>query len=91
MKKAILFISIAIVLSSCFAHTHQVNIVNADNPSGFFMGIWHGIIAPITFLISIFSDSVTVWDVNNTGNWYTFGFLIGVGAFSIGATKSSSN
>jgi len=46
-------------------------------PAGFWSGLWHGIICVITFIISLFTDNVRMYEVNNTGNWYNFGFLIG--------------
>jgi hypothetical protein len=46
--------------------------------AGFWLGLWHGLIAPITFIVSLFSDSVSVYEVHNNGGWYNFGFLIGV-------------
>ncbi|MFW6355212.1 MAG: hypothetical protein ACOC2Y_00705 [Spirochaetota bacterium] len=45
--------------------------------AGFWNGLWHGIIAPITFVISLFSDNVSMYDVHNNGGWYNFGFLLG--------------
>jgi hypothetical protein len=47
-------------------------------PAGFWAGLWHGLICLVTFIISLFSDSVHMYEVNNTGNWYNFGFLLGV-------------
>lgn len=87
MRKTILIISIAILFASCTAHVHQI-VVN--NPAGFWLGLWHGIISPITFIISLFSDTVTVWDINNNGGWYTFGFLCGVGSLTGGSTKATN-
>lgn len=52
--------------------------------AGFFMGIWHGIIAPITFIISIFSKSIRFYEVHNSGFWYNFGFVLGAGLFLSG-------
>jgi len=46
--------------------------------AGFWLGLWHGIIAPITFIGSLFSDSVNVYEVHNNGGWYNLGFLLGV-------------
>jgi uncharacterized spore protein YtfJ len=46
--------------------------------AGFWKGLWHGIIAPITFIVSLFSDDVHMYEVHNSGNWYNLGFLIGV-------------
>ena len=46
--------------------------------AGFWKGLWHGIIAPVTFIVSLFSDKVHMYEVHNSGNWYNFGFLLGV-------------
>lgn len=48
--------------------------------AGFWLGLWHGFISPVTFLVSLFSESVTVYEVHNNGGWYNLGFLIGVSA-----------
>ncbi len=52
--------------------------------AGFFTGIWQGLIAPITFIISIFSDNVNFYETHNNGNWYNFGFVLGAGLFLSG-------
>lgn len=36
-------------------------------------------IAPVTFIISLFSESVNIYEVHNTGGWYDFGFVLGAG------------
>jgi hypothetical protein len=46
--------------------------------AGFWLGLWHGIIAPVTFIISLFSDAVEMYEVHNNGGWYNFGFLLGM-------------
>ncbi len=38
---------------------------------------WHGFISPFTFLISLFSDTVHIYEIHNNGGWYNFGFLLG--------------
>lgn len=45
--------------------------------AGFWAGLWHGLICVITFIISLFSDKVAMYEVNNSGGWYNLGFLIG--------------
>jgi len=40
--------------------------------------LWHGLISCVTFVISLFSDNVNVYEVHNSGNWYDFGFMLGV-------------
>jgi len=32
----------------------------------------------VTFIINLFKHDVKVYDVNNNGGWYNFGFLLGV-------------
>ncbi len=83
MKKTLLisiFVSLAIILSACAAGPNQLrNTPDEDGEvAGFWRGIWHGLISPITFIISLFNKSVYVFEVHNNGGWYTFGFLLGV-------------
>ena len=47
--------------------------------SGFWLGLWHGIISPISFVISLFTEQVSLYDVHNNGNWYDLGFVLGAG------------
>jgi hypothetical protein len=47
--------------------------------AGFLLGLWQGIISPITFVISLFSDNINIYEVHNNGNWYDFGFVLGAG------------
>ncbi|MBE0433502.1 hypothetical protein IBX73_08560 [candidate division WOR-3 bacterium] len=55
-----------------------------DNKAGFWAGIWHGLIIIITFIISLFTNEVTIYESNNSGWSYNLGFLLGL-CFSIGA------
>jgi hypothetical protein len=52
-----------------------------DNAAGFWKGLWHGFILLFTFVISLFSDSVGVYETHNTGNLYNLGFVLGVMIF----------
>lgn len=69
-----------LLLSACAAGPNPNVDVAASNGdiAGFWMGLWHGLIAPITFVISLFSDTVSVYEVHNNGNWYDFGFVFGL-------------
>ena len=49
---------------------------------GFWHGLWHGMIFPVAWIVSLFSDSTAIYAVYNNGGWYDFGFFIGVGGFS---------
>jgi uncharacterized membrane protein len=53
--------------------------------AGFLGGFWHGIIAPITFIVSLFAPGVSIYEIHNNGRWYEFGFMLGIGAYSGGA------
>ena len=83
-KKRLLLVFIAILamllLAGCAAGTNPtVDIPDVDGKSaGFWSGLWHGVISPITFIISLFSDNVNIYEVYNSGNWYDFGFMFGV-------------
>ena len=58
-------------------------------PAGFWAGLWHGLILVITFIISLFTENVTMYEVNNSGGWYNFGFLLGA-VIALGGGGSSS-
>ena len=51
-------------------------------PAGFWSGLWHGIVAPITFIVSLFVDGVSIYETTNNGRWYEFGFMLGFGAYA---------
>ncbi|MBA7707328.1 hypothetical protein ES703_116199 [subsurface metagenome] len=98
-KKRLLLVFIAILamllLAGCAAGTNPtVDIPDVDGKSaGFWSGLWHGVISPVTFIISLFSDNVNVYEVYNGGNWYDFGFMFGVsiifGGGAYGAKRKS--
>ena len=48
------------------------------NLAGFFWGIWHGWIAPISLIWGIFDPYIRVYEPKNTGWWYDFGFYIAI-------------
>ena len=51
-------------------------------PSGFFWGLWHGFIAPISSIGSLFKSDIAIYDICNVGGWYDFGYCLGIGAFT---------
>jgi len=52
--------------------------------AGFWLGLWHGLISPVTFIISLFSKTIRLYEVHNNGGWYNFGFVLGAGLFLSG-------
>ena len=50
----------------------------AEKPAGFFWGVWHGWIAPISLIGAYFNPDIRVYELENTGWWYDFGFYIAI-------------
>ena len=71
-------IAAVLVLAACAAGANAVALADRPDAAGFWLGLWQGLISPITFLISLFNDEVNIYEVNNNGNWYDFGFMLGV-------------
>ena len=68
-----------LALSACAAGPNPALDTGPD-PAGFWMGLWQGFISPVTLIISLFTDDVSIYEVQNSGNWYDVGFMIGVSA-----------
>jgi len=68
-------VSVMFMLVSCTAGNEQFTVTS---PAGFWYGLWHGIISFISLIIHLFNETVMVYERNNTGGWYDFGFLLGV-------------
>ncbi|MEY3368160.1 MAG: Cellulophaga phage phi4:1 [Bacteroidota bacterium] len=64
------------LLVSC-ADVEPVKACMTGKQYGFFYGLLHGFITPISFVASLLDDTVAVYAVNNTGGWYDLGFLLG--------------
>lgn len=73
--KRYFLLSVLFILTACAAGDIQFT---QETPAGFFNGLWHGIISVATLIIHLFNDSVHVYEINNAGGWYDFGFLLGV-------------
>ena len=74
--------ALAILLAACAAGPNPALATpppGCGDAAGFFPGLWHGVISPVTFLISLFTDDVNIYEVHNSGNWYDFGFVLGAG------------
>ena len=80
IKRWIILIMTAALIYSCTAGPNPLN-TGADTLAGFWKGWWHGFIMLFTFIYSLFSDNVTIYEVNNNGGWYNFGYLLGAMTF----------
>lgn len=89
MRRSLLLVAIlaaALVLASCAPGPNVAEKTpNAEgHTAGFLLGIWHGLISPVTFVISVFTKNVRFYEVHNNGTWYNFGFVLGAGLFLSG-------
>lgn len=90
MKKLILAVLFVLIISltSCVPGGGQYN---QKHQAGFFTGIWHGWIAPVSLVWGLFDNRVRVYEINNNGWWYDFGFYIsivgGFGGFALTRKK----
>jgi hypothetical protein len=83
----VILLLLPLLLAGCA--TQVTGTVKADAP-GFWLGLVQGFIAPVTFVVSLFKPDVAVYAVPNSGAWYNFGFVLGIGGFGLGAGKASS-
>lgn len=76
-KILLLFIVILLFLSmtGCMPGDRRYT---QEKPAGFFWGIWHGWIAPVSLIVGFFNRSVRIYEVNNTGWFYDLGFYISI-------------
>jgi hypothetical protein len=85
MKRTLLLVTLAlilVVLGACAAGPNELARTQDDEGevAGFWKGLWHGFIAPFTFVVSLFSQKVHMYEVHNNGAWYNLGFLLGAAA-----------
>lgn len=95
MKKKIVFLLILmvtalIILTGCVPGD---GTNTPGKPAGFFWGIWHGWVAPVSLVIGLFDKNIRVYEFANTGWWYDFGFYLaivgGFGGLSLFRKKRS--
>ena len=74
---------IVLAISGCAAGPNELgNIPDEEGEvAGFWQGLWQGFILPFTFLISLFSDTLHIYEIHNNGGWYNLGFLLGASIF----------
>ena len=77
--------ALVLLLAGCAA---GANPGAGGDGAGFWLGLWHGLIAPVAFVVSLFRDGVGIYEVDNTGAWYDFGFVLGLG-FLVGGGSSA--
>jgi len=76
MRIVLLSLFALLFISGC-ADTVGYALDREIEPVGFWFGVWHGMIAVVAFVISLFDDQTAVYAVYNNGEWYDFGFILG--------------
>lgn len=77
MRKIFFFVlifALIVIVSGCFPTYTTDN----ESTAGFLKGIWHGWIAPISLILGIFDSNIRIYEPNNSGWWYDFGFYMAV-------------
>lgn len=88
IKKFTLLFLIIILFASCADNEPLVSECMNGHTYGFWGGLWHGFIAPLSFIGSLFFDSIEMYAPNNNGGFYSFGFVLGAGILGIGTSKA---
>ncbi len=82
MKRIALAVTIlvaALALTACAPDATGAG--GGPDAAGFLTGWWQGFTVLFTFLWSLFNDNVAIYEVNNSGGWYDFGYLLGIMMF----------
>ena len=81
-----LALSACVALTGCAA-TQAADAVAPGTP-GFLLGLWHGFIFPVAWIVSLFAPKVAIYAVPNNGGWYDFGYFLGIVVFGVGAKRT---
>lgn len=78
IARIVTLVLVAVLLTSCAPGANPlVHTATNGSPAGFFLGLWHGAIIWVTFVVSLFDPSVAIYEVHNSGPAYNLGFVIG--------------
>ena len=78
----------ALLLSACAATQTDASVATTATTPGFWLGVWHGFIFPVAFIVSLFVPDVALYAVPNNGGWYDFGYFVGIVVLGVGARSS---
>ena len=79
----VLVLLVVTIVAGCAPGTNQLKGTASehDGVAGFWLGLWHGFIAPFVFLVSLFKSNLGIYEVHNNGAWYNLGYLFGLACF----------
>ncbi len=77
LSKTLLVLTLVLaVVAGCAPGNERWNR-ETGRPASFWAGLWHGLIVIVTFIVSLFTRTVGIYEANNTGWPYNLGFLLG--------------
>jgi hypothetical protein len=86
-RKHVAILLAALALTACAQQA--ASAVDPAAP-GVLLGLWHGFIFPVAWIVSLFADKVAIYAVPNNGGWYDFGYFLGIVVFGVGARKTTT-
>ncbi len=88
----ILIVALMFSLSACLPGDGSAT---AADTAGFFWGIWHGWMAPVSLIFSLFNRTIRIYEVHNSGLGYDLGFYMaiisGFGGLSLARRKKNKD
>ena len=79
IRKIVLICVVLVLLCIAFSGCVPGDGTNStEKLAGFFSGIWHGWVAPISLIISIFNKDIGIYEIHNNGLLYNLGFYMAV-------------
>lgn len=82
-------LGVTLLLGAC-AHQVASAVKHSPDTPGFLLGLWHGFIFPVAWVLSLLMPDVAVYAVPNDGGWYDFGFFIGVVFLGVGSHRTKT-
>ncbi|MEA5000047.1 MAG: hypothetical protein VB087_11725 [Candidatus Limiplasma sp.] len=78
-RKVLLLVLMLVLLAALLTACAPGDGANsAEHPAGFFTGVWHGWIAPVSLVVSLFNRNINIYEVYNVGFWYDFGYYMAI-------------
>lgn len=94
-RLSILAIILTLVLMTMTGCIPGDGTYTVAHKAGFFWGIWHGWMAPLSLIIGFFNRNIRIYEVFNTGWLYDLGFyaaiISGFGGFSLSRKRKNKN
>lgn len=78
-KKVFLLCILLVLLMVAFSGCTPGDGTNSEiKLAGFFSGVWHGWIAPVALIISLFNKNIGIYEVYNNGFMYDLGYYMAI-------------